>query len=117
MGSVIRTPNHLKSGQMATILSTTICNLNKNFRIISLSFCLFSYNGVCNDGLELSVSDIIVCHKGFNGDRKLQFFGRHYNFTRSLCARINLGAKIQWRMVIFVQKSVFKLSLHFALCK
>ena len=43
---------------------------------IFLSFCLFSYNGVYLDVLKLSVSDVIVSLKSFNGDRKLQFFGR-----------------------------------------
>ena len=31
--------------------------------------------------LKLSVSVVIVSQKGFNGDRKLQFFGRDYNCT------------------------------------
>ena len=30
---------------------------------ISLSFCLFSYNGIFFDGLNLSVSDVIVSQK------------------------------------------------------
>ena len=48
---------------------------------ISLSFCLFSYNGVGLNGLDLSVSDVIVSLKSSNGDGKLQFFRRDYNFT------------------------------------
>ena len=43
------------------------------------------------DGLKLSVSDVILIQKNSNGDRKLQFFGRDYNFTRSLCAKHIFG--------------------------
>ena len=46
--------------------------------IISLSFCLFSYNGVCQVVLKLSITDVIVSQKGSNGDGKLHFFGRDY---------------------------------------
>ena len=38
--------------------------------------------------LKLSVSDVIVCQKGSNGDRKLKLFGWDYHFTRSLWAKI-----------------------------
>ena len=61
--------------------------------IISLSFCSFLYNGVCFVLLKLSVSGVIASQKGSNGDRKLQFFVRDYNFTRSLCAKIVLETK------------------------
>ena len=46
---------------------------------ISLSFCAFLYNGVCFNGLKLSISDVIDSQKLSNGDGKLQFFGRDYN--------------------------------------
>ena len=49
----------------------------------SLSFCSFSNSGVYYDVLKLSVSDVIVCKKGCNGDRKLQFFGRDYLLCES----------------------------------
>ena len=45
--------------------------------------------------IKLSVSDFIVSQKGSNGDRKLKFFGRNFHFTRSLCAKIHLWAKIR----------------------
>ena len=45
---------------------------------ISLLFCSFSYNGVCYDGLKLSVSDVIVSQKSLIVDGKLRFFGRDY---------------------------------------
>ena len=61
---------------------------------ISLSFCSFSYNGVCYDVSKLSVCDVIVSQKGSNGNRKLQLLGWVYNFTRSQCAKIHLWAKI-----------------------
>ena len=48
---------------------------------ISLLFCAFSYNGVCYLPLKLSVSDVIVSQKGFNGEEKLYFFGRDYKYT------------------------------------
>ena len=50
--------------------------------------------GVYYDQLKLSASDVIVSLKGSNGDIRLQFFGQAYNFTRSLCAKIHLWAKI-----------------------
>ena len=56
----------------------------------SLSFCSFSYNGVCFDNLKLSVNDVIVNQKGSNQDEKLQFFGRDYNFTCTLCTKIQV---------------------------
>ena len=62
---------------------------------ISLSFCALLYNGVCFFGLKLSISDVIISQKGSNGDRKLQFFKRDYNFTRTLCAKLHLWAEIQ----------------------
>ena len=37
--------------------------------------------------LKLSVSDVIVSKKSSNGGGKLQFFGRDYNFTRTLWAK------------------------------
>ena len=55
------------------------------------SNCLFSYNGVYQDAVELSTSDIIICQKGSNGDGKLHFFERDYNFTRSLRKNAFLG--------------------------
>ena len=59
---------------------------------ISLSFCSFSYSGICWDVLNLSVSDIIAIQKSSNGDRKLQFFGPDYNFfLLSLCKDKSLG--------------------------
>ena len=66
-------------------------SLHCNF---SLSFCSFSYNGVHFDGLKLSVNDVIVSQKESNGNGKLQFFGRDYNFTHPHCAKIHLWAKI-----------------------
>ena len=36
----------------------------------------------------------MVSQKSSNGDRKLQFFELDYNFTRSLCKKIHLWAKI-----------------------
>ena len=57
--------------------------------IISLSICLFSFNGACYDALKLSVGDIILSQKGSNGDGKLHFFGRDYDFTLSLCSKIS----------------------------
>ena len=45
---------------------------------ISLSNCLFSYNGVCYNILKLSIIDVIVSQKGSNGNGKLHFFGRDY---------------------------------------
>ena len=52
----------------------------------SLSFCSFSYNGVCKDILKLSVSDVIVSQKGSNGDRKLHFSGWDNIFV-SVCVK------------------------------
>ena len=63
--------------------------------IISLSFCSFSYKGLCFVKLKLSVSDVIVSQKGSNGDRKLHFFGRDYDFNCTLCTKLHLWAKIQ----------------------
>ena len=54
----------------------------------------YQYSEVCFDGLKLSVSDIIVSQKGSNGDEKLQFSGRDYNFTCTLCAKLHLWAKV-----------------------
>ena len=64
--------------------------------IISLSLCSISYNGVCFKRLKLSVSDAIVSQKGSNGDGKLHFFRRDYNFTCSLCAKILLWASVRY---------------------
>ena len=60
----------------------------------TLSFCSFSYNGVCYNGLEPSVSDIIVSQKSSKGDRKLLFFGWDYNFIHILCAKIRIRLEI-----------------------
>ena len=87
-----------------------------------LSFCLFSYNGVCYDGLKLSVSDVIVGQKGSNGDRKLQFFGWDNKWckgnTLHCTKRIQNKTKIvQWRLLNpwrFLQE-VHWLLLHFLL--
>ena len=46
--------------------------------IIYLSFCSFLYNGAYFDGLKLSVNDITVSQKGYNGHRKLKFYGWDY---------------------------------------
>ena len=61
--------------QLSVLLSSSL------HWIISLSFCSFLYNGVCNDGLKLSVDDVAVIKKGNNGDRKLQFSGQDYKNT------------------------------------
>ena len=54
----IKTDLFLRAGTKSTVvLSSLHCN-------ISLSFCLFLYNGVCFDELNLSFSDIIVIQKG-----------------------------------------------------
>ena len=37
---------------------------------------------------KLSISDVKVSRKGSNGDGKLHFFGKDYDFTRSLWAKI-----------------------------
>ena len=52
-------------------LSSLHCNT-------SLSFCLFSYSGLCFGKLKLSVSDVIVNQKRYNGERKLHFLGWDY---------------------------------------
>ena len=44
-------------------------------------FCTIEY---VFDGLKLSLSDVIVAQKGYNGEGKLHFFRWDYNFTRSL---------------------------------
>ena len=59
----------------ALFMSSLHCN-------ISLSFCLFFYNGVCFEGLKLSVDDTIISQKRFQGDRKLHFFG-HNNIVQN----------------------------------
>ena len=45
--------------------------------------------------LKLCVSDVIVGQKGSNGNGKLQFFERDYNFTHTLYAKLHLWDKIQ----------------------
>ena len=67
-----------KQDRFTTCFKTS--SLHWNFY---LSFCLFSCNGICFDGLKLSASDIIVSQKGSNGDRKLHFFGRGYKYWGS----------------------------------
>ena len=57
------------------MLSIGTCYLKGASYFISLSFCSFSYNGICYNRLKLSVSDIIVSQKGSNEDGKLHFFG------------------------------------------
>ena len=52
--------------------------------LISLSFCLFLYNGVCYNQLKLSISYVIVIQKGSNGDGKLHFFGRDLYCVKSV---------------------------------
>ena len=49
-------------------------------RVVSIvlllsSLFLVSYNGVCSDQLELSISDVIVVQKSSNGDGKFTFYG------------------------------------------
>ena len=66
----------------------------------SFSFCSFLYSGVLLKGLKLSVSDVIEGQKGSNGDGKLQFFGWGYDFTRSLCAKIHLWARILRELIL-----------------
>ena len=65
---------------------------------ISLSFCSFSYNEVYFDGIKLSVNDVIDSQKGSNGNGKLKFNGRDYNFTCTLCAKLRLWAKMLLKM-------------------
>ena len=42
----------------------------------------------------------IIGQKGSNGDGKLHFFERDYDFTHSLCAKIHLWAKIRRNRVL-----------------
>ena len=51
---------------------------------------------ICSHKLKLSVNDVIVSHKGSIGDKKLQFFGRDYNF----CAKIHLWVKIHFESIL-----------------
>ena len=66
--------------------------------IISLSNCLFLYNGVYSLVLNLSICDVIVSQKGSNGDEKLHFFGLDYNFTRSLCGKYIFGQRCKYAL-------------------
>ena len=47
--------------------------------IISLYFCLFSYDGECSDQLRLSVVVGIVNLKSSNGDRQPNIYGLDFN--------------------------------------
>ena len=62
------------------------------------------------------VNEVIVSQKGYNGDGKLHFFGWDYNFTHSLCAKIQTEGNIlhctkktknkirtdQWRLLLLL---------------
>ena len=67
----------LDSPKSALCLSSLHCT-------ISISFCSFSCSGVCFNGLNLSISYIIVSQKGSNGNGKLRFFGRDYKLIEAL---------------------------------
>ena len=54
----------------------------------SLSFCLFSYNRVCQTLKKLSVSDVIVSQKDSNGDRSVNACVRE---NGALCQSTNLS--------------------------
>ena len=56
-------------------------------RLLKVWDTLSSSSIMCFDGFKLSVNGIIVSQKGSNRDRKLEFFGRDYNFTRTLCVK------------------------------
>ena len=60
----------------ADVLCLTLSSFHS---IISLSFCSFSYNGVCFDQLKPCVNDFIDSQKGSNGDGKLQIYGQDNN--------------------------------------
>ena len=55
--------------------------------------------------IKLSLSDVIFSQKGSNGDAKIQFFGRDYNFTPTLCAKLPLWAEINFESIL--RHSVF----------
>ena len=61
-----------------------------------LSKSLFSYNGVYWVDLMLSIRDVIVSQKPYNGEWKKHFFGRDNNFTCSLCAKKHLWGNTFW---------------------
>ena len=87
--------------------------------IIFLSFCSFSYNRVYFNWSRLSVSDVIVSQKGFNGDKKLHFFApnecalRYWasmglkmnqrKYTPLYKKDINKIKISQWRLLILLQ--------------
>ena len=81
--------------------------------IISLSFCSFSYNGVCYDKLKLSVDDIIVSQKGSNGDRKLHGTLNEPREIHSILQKeYRIKTKIvQWRL-LFVKAFVTRTILE-----
>ena len=97
------------SGHFPILVDWQLCPVplkNSLHWIISLSFCSFSYNGVCCKRFELSVSDVIVSQQGYNGDGKLNFFGLDYNLTCSLCTLIHLWAKIYLQRLKILLKMI-----------
>ena len=56
-----------------------------------LSKSSFLYNGVYWVYLMLSICDVIVSQKRYNGEWKKHFFGRGKNFIRSLCTKNIFG--------------------------
>ena len=49
---------------------------------------------------KLSASDVIVSQKESNGEGKGQLFGRDNNFTRSLCTKVHLWAKVHFEWIL-----------------
>ena len=48
----------------------------------------------------LSICDVIVSQKTYNGEQKQHFFGRDNNFTHSLCTKITSLWKYKNRALI-----------------
>ena len=82
---------HSASWEKHNLASSLNCN-------ISLSFCLFSYNGVCFKVLKLSVGDVIVSQKGSNGNGKLQLFG--WDYRSFILSASKYCSKWAWALIL-----------------
>ena len=62
--------------------------------------------------LKVSISDVIVTQKGFNGDGKLHFYGRDYILLALFVQKTSLG-----KDTVSMGENGFKLMLQFgAIC-